>query len=130
MPIVGEGLRSPFFDADPCQATISLPHLLMGAPPRRAQLARKALSYRPQDIPALQAALDKTMLEVDRSCMEGPYTETEVNAIFGCHWNPCRRFALQQGRNQDGTIKYRVIDDHSENDNNKSAARAQRIRMA
>eukprot|EP00971_Amphidinium_carterae_P051283 1009683-Amphidinium_carterae.1 len=130
MPIVGEGLTSPFFDADPSPADISLPHLLMDAPPRRAQLVRKAMSYRPQDIPALQAALDKTMQEVNRNCMEGPCTEEELNARFGFHWNPCRRFALQQGCSADGSPKYRVIDDHSENDNNKSAARTQRIRMA
>eukprot|EP00971_Amphidinium_carterae_P078554 1554105-Amphidinium_carterae.1 len=130
MPIVGVGLHSPFFDADPSPAVIPLPHLLMGAPPRRAKLARKALSYRPQDIPALQAALEKTMIEVDRKCMDGPFTEEAINAMFGSLWNPCRRFALQQGSNPDGSIKYRVIDDHTENDNNKSAARTQRIRMA
>eukprot|EP00971_Amphidinium_carterae_P188915 3750424-Amphidinium_carterae.1 len=45
-------------------------------------------------------------------------------------WNPCRRFALRQGLRADGSIKYRVIDDHTENDNNKSAGRCQRIHMA
>eukprot|EP00971_Amphidinium_carterae_P255408 5070400-Amphidinium_carterae.1 len=112
MPVVGVGLHSPFFDADPSLAVIPLPHLLMGAPPRRAKLARKALSYRPQDIPALQAALEKTMIEVERKCMDGPFTEEAINAMFGSLWNPCRRFALQQGSNPDGSIKFRVIDDH------------------
>eukprot|EP00971_Amphidinium_carterae_P005162 102987-Amphidinium_carterae.1 len=70
------------------------------------------------------------MLEVERKCMDGPFTEAAINAMFGSLWNPCRRFALQQGTNPDGSIKYRVIDDHTENDNNKSAARTQRIRMA
>eukprot|EP00971_Amphidinium_carterae_P104983 2078822-Amphidinium_carterae.1 len=130
MPVVGMGLPSPFFTDAPSPPAISLQHLLMGAPARRAQLMQKVVHYRPQDIPALRAALSKTMLEVERHCMAGPFTESDVNDMFGTHWNPCRRFALHQGHSADGSIKYRVIDDHTENDNNKSAERCQRIHMA
>eukprot|EP00971_Amphidinium_carterae_P270843 5374493-Amphidinium_carterae.1 len=130
MPVVGKGLPSPFFTDAPSPPAIPLQHLLMGAPPRREQLAQKVLRFRPQDIPAVRAALAKTMTEVERHCMSGPYTEKDISDMFGAHWNPCRRFALQQGVCADGSLKYRVIDDHTENDNNKSAARCQRIHMA
>eukprot|EP00971_Amphidinium_carterae_P349298 6490949-Amphidinium_carterae.1 len=130
MPIVGMGLPSPFFADAPSPPAISLQHLLMGAPPRRVQLLQKVLNFRPQDIPALRAALAKTMIEVERHCMAGPYTEGDIGDMFGAHWNPCRRFALHQGHCADGSIKYRVIDDHTENDNNKSAERCQRIHMS
>eukprot|EP00971_Amphidinium_carterae_P345598 6486638-Amphidinium_carterae.1 len=102
----------------------------MGAPPRRRRLAEKVRNYRPQDVPALRAALSKTMTEVGKRFMSGPHTLQDINHMLGVHWNPCRRFALKQGRQANGDIKYRVIDDHTENDNNKSAERSQKIRMS
>eukprot|EP00971_Amphidinium_carterae_P165329 3277114-Amphidinium_carterae.1 len=66
LPIVGKGVSSPFFVDMPAPPAIPLQHLLMGAPPRRRKLADKVQNYRPQDVPALRAALSKTMTEVDK----------------------------------------------------------------
>eukprot|EP00971_Amphidinium_carterae_P346080 6487334-Amphidinium_carterae.2 len=85
MPIVGEGLSLPHFRCRPSAPVINLPHLPMGAPAHRIQLARKAMAYRPRDLPALQA---------ERNCLEGTFTGVDINDLFG----PCGGKLLQSCR--------------------------------
>eukprot|EP00971_Amphidinium_carterae_P341588 6480457-Amphidinium_carterae.1 len=62
--------------------------------------------------------------------MAGPFTAAQLTAKYGAHWNPSRRFAIQQGCKPDGSIKFRVIDDHSASDNNKTTGRVQKLEMS
>eukprot|EP00971_Amphidinium_carterae_P317063 6302924-Amphidinium_carterae.1 len=130
MPIVGPSLRSPFFPEEHVEPSITLQHLLIGAPARRVQLCRQLRSQAASDPVAARAAVSKTQAEVAAHVMSGPFTATALTTKHGAHWNPCRRFAIQQGCQLDGSPKFRVIDDHSANDNNKTTGKVQKLRMS
>ncbi len=131
MPIIGDALESPFFDRYEVPARISIRELIHGASGRRADLIRRvermsALGGRPQ----CEAIWKKTMKEVDSGSMAGPFTVHQMAVKHGDHFNLVPSFGLQQGFSEDGSLKYRRIDDHSASLNNAAASRKQRIDMA
>eukprot|EP00971_Amphidinium_carterae_P191775 3805073-Amphidinium_carterae.1 len=129
LPVVGDQLKSAFFEEEPCPAVMAVSHLLMGAPARRERLRSKALSFRPREVAALEATVEKTQREIAMRTMSPPLSPKELTERHGSLWNVVRRFGIKQGEDSKGSPKYRAIDDHSECDNNKAAARAQRVPM-
>lgn len=131
MPIIGDALESPFFDKYEVPAKITISELLRTAPSRRETLLRRVermskLGGQPQ----CEAIWKKTLKEVSAGSMAGPFTVDQVVERHGKHFNLVPSFGLQQGYTEDGSLKYRRIDDHSASLNNAAATRKQRIDMA
>lgn len=68
--------------------------------------------------------LERTEQEVKEGKAEGPYTEQEVDAIFGKHWAPARRVGLVQ------TAGVRPIDDFSEFGHNGTSETHEKVDLA
>lgn len=62
--------------------------------------------------------------------MAGPFTMDQIVERHGQYFNLVPSFGLQQGFSEDGSLKYRRIDDHSASLNNAAGCRKQRIDMA
>ena len=77
-----------------------------------------------------QAIYAKTLKEVSKGTMSGPFSHEELVAKFGEHYNIIPSFGLEQGIDDAGQPKYRRIDDHTAGYTNLAATRTQRITMA
>jgi len=77
-----------------------------------------------------QAIWKKTIKEVSAGSMAGPFTMDQIVERHGQYFNLVPSFGLQQGFSEDGSLKYRRIDDHSASLNNAAGCRKQRIDMA
>ena len=131
LPIVGEALKSPFFNAKVVPAALTLEELLTTAPKRRRRIIaamKPPESQRFAD--AHLTAQEKTLKEVKRGTMGPAMTPEQLTERYGPYWNVTRRFGLRQGADDKGKAKYRAIDDHTESENNLAATRTQKIPMA
>ena len=68
---------------------------------------------------------DKTCKEADGRLLKGPYSVSEVDAIFADGWTPVRRFGVRQSSGD--TTKLRPIDDYSECKVNQAFGYADKI---
>ena len=62
--------------------------------------------------------------------MAGPFTAEEIECRHGRFYNVVPSFGLAQGLDENGSPKYRRMDDHSASHNNHAAGRKQKIEMA
>eukprot|EP00971_Amphidinium_carterae_P321555 6391728-Amphidinium_carterae.1 len=62
-------------------------HLLMGAPARRERLRSNALSFRPREVAALEATVEKTQREIAMRTMSPPMSPEELTQKHGSFWN-------------------------------------------
>ena len=125
MPIIGKTLESPFFDPYPVPASVSVKELLATAPARRNKtLGRVKMMAEAGGATLCKAIWDKTMKEVGKGSMAGPFTQQQVETKHGKWYNVVPSFGLEQGE------KYRRIDDHSASHNNLASDRTQKIQMA
>ena len=114
MPIVGEALTSPFFEPHHIPAAITVKELLSTARQRRRGTMRRVAFMAAEGGEAQARAIyDKTLKEVAAGTMAGPFSEEVLEARHGRHFNVIPSFGLRQGEKEDGTPKYRRIDDHS-----------------
>ena len=128
LPIVGKTPKSAFFMDKEEPAEMTIMELMTSAPQRRSKILQAmAQAGLGKDPAATRAALRKTEEEVAAGTMGKAMSPDEARSKHGPHYNVCRRFGLKQGTKDDGTPRYRAIDDHSENDNNEAAHREQRI---
>ena len=131
MPIVGKALESAFFIPYRVPASITVEELLKTAPARRAKVMGRVRLMGVQGGQELSSAIwEKTLREVDKGTMAGPYSEAEIRAKHGPFYNVVPSFGLKQGFNEVGVPKFRRIDDHSASHNNLAAERTQKIQMA
>ena len=70
-----------------------------------------------------EAIYAKTLKEVKKGSMGGPFSEEEMVRRHGTYYNLIPAFGLEQGLSETGEVKYRRIDDHA-------AERRQKINMA
>ena len=125
MPIIGKTLESPFFDPYPVPASITVKELVASAPSRRQKTLRRVkMMAEAGGADLCRAIWDKTLKEVAKGSMAGPFSHSEVEAKYGRWYNVVPSFGLEQGD------KYRRIDDHSASHNNLASERTQRIQMA
>ena len=131
MPIVGEALESPFFEPHRIPAAITLQELLASSERRRASTINR-VAFMAQKGPQAQAEAiyQKTLKEVQKGTMGGPYSHEELVRKYGKYYNVVPSFGLTQGTDESGQPKYRRIDDHSAGFTNLAATRTQRINMA
>ena len=131
MPIVGPALESPFFERHEIPAEISVRELLASSKQRR-QHALKRVEYMAKLRTPEQAVAiyTKTLKEVSKGTMDGPFTHEELVQKFGNHYNVIPSFGLEQGTDEAGQPKYRRIDDHTAGHTNLAATRKQKIVMA
>eukprot|EP00435_Cladocopium_sp_Y103_P046884 s338_g13.t1 len=131
MPIVGTALESPFFLPYHVPASITIHELLKSAPMRRQKTMGRVKLMGLQGGEELSSAIwDKTLREVQKGTMAGPYSQEEIRARHGPFYNVVPSFGLKQGFNEQGEPKFRRIDDHSASHNNLAAERTQKIQMA
>ena len=131
MPIIGSALESPFFSSYHVPASITVQELVKSAPMRRNKILGRVRLMGLQGGKDLASAIwEKTLKEVRKGTMAGPYSEDEIRAKHGSYYNVVPSFGLKQGFNESGEAKYRRIDDHSASHNNLAAERTQKIQMA
>ena len=131
LPIVGDALESPFFEWHEVPAMISLRELLSTANQRRGQtLNRVAYMAKKSSDEQARAIYQKTLKEVAKGTMSGPFDHSQLVARFGRHYNVIPSFGLEQGTDDHGCPKFRRIDDHTAGHTNLAATRKQRIVMA
>ena len=109
MPIVGPALESPFFERHEIPAEISVRELLASSKQRR-QHALKRVEYMAKlGTPEQAVAIyTKTLKEVSKGTMDGPFTHEELVQKFGNHYNVIPSFGLEQGTDEAGQPNYRV----------------------
>ena len=73
-------------------------------------LRRQAADVAQRD--QLVAVTEKTYGEVEKGVADGPYAcVADVDAVLGVKtWRPLHRFAVRQGVERDGSVKYRPCD--------------------
>ena len=126
MPIVGKTLESPFFLPYDVPASMSITELLRSAKLRSTKvLGRVKLMGQAGGQALCDAIWAKTMKEVGKGTMAGPFTRAELEGRHGSFINIVPSFGLEQGEG-----KYRRIDDHSASNNNQASHRTQKIQMA
>ena len=131
VPIVGEALRSPFFEEHFIPAQITVEELLSTSQRRRPGTLHRIQRMAESSPAELNRAIwDKAIKEVRQGSMDGPFTEGEIIAKHGRFFNLVPSFGLAQGTNEKGEPKFRRIDDHSASHNNLAATRTQKIPMA
>ena len=131
MPIVGEALESPFFEPYKVPAAITLEELLASSQKRRAStINRVAFMAQKSSVAQAQSIYAKTLKEVQKGTMGGPYSHEELVRKYGSYYNVIPSFGLEQGTDEAGKPKYRRIDDHTAGFTNLAATRTQRINMA
>lgn len=131
LPIVGRALESPFFEPYVVPAAISVRELLTTAKSRRAAAIRRVTFMAQKGSPAqAEAIYKKTIKEVAQGTMGGPFTESELAQRHGAFFDVVPSFGLEQGVKEDGTPKYRRIDDHAAGLTNSAGTRTQKIPMA
>ena len=131
MPIVGEALRSPFFEPKVVPAVVTVKELLSSAARRRqGTLERIKYMSRKGSRRQAEAIYAKTLKEVAQGSMDGPFSHEQIVQEFGPHYNLVPSFGLEQGVTDDGDPKFRRIDDHTAGFTNLAAKRMQRIDMA
>ena len=131
MPIVGVALESPFFESYEVPPQISVYELLATARKRRPETIRRVQYMAEKGSAALAKAIyEKTLKEVYKGSMGGPFTEEDLIARHGPHYNLIPAFGLEQGLSELGEVKYRRIDDHTAGHTNLAAGRQQKINMA
>ena len=130
MPIVGRALESPFFDPFVVPAQITVKELLAAAKLRREDFLRLVRITELGGAPLAQAVWNKTIKEVEKGTMGGPFTAEAIQERYGPTYNLVPSFGLQQGVNEEGKPKFRSIDNHTAGYNNLPAERRQRIEMA
>eukprot|EP00435_Cladocopium_sp_Y103_P048347 s363_g14.t1 len=122
MPIIGEALESPFFSEWRVPAAITVAEFLRTARSRRTgTMTRVAYMAKLGGSDLSRAIYAKT---------HGPWSPEEMERKHGRFFNVIPSFGLEQGTKEDGTKKYRRIDDHSAGMTNAAATRTQRIDMA
>ena len=131
MPIVGPALESPFFEKHEVPAEITIKELLSSTKLRRKHALRRveymaSLGSHDQAV----AIYSKTLKEVQKGTMAGPFTHEELVSKFGEYYNVVPSFGLEQGLDEHGAAKYRRIDDHTAGHTNLAATRKQKIVMA
>eukprot|EP00973_Karenia_brevis_P073000 10138815-Karenia_brevis.AAC.1 len=67
------------------------------------------------------------MQEVANGSMGPDLTEPGVLKKYGPFWNACQRFGIQQGWNDDGSPKFRCIDNEATSGCNEASERFQKI---
>ena len=126
MPIVGKTLESPFFLPYDVPASMSISELLKTAKMRAGKvLGRVKMMGQTGGQPLCKAIWEKTMKEVSKGTMAGPFSRAELEKRHGPFINIVPSFGLEQGEG-----KYRRIDDHSASNNNQASHRTQKIQMA
>ena len=131
MPIVGPALESPFFREYQVPAQISVLELLSTAKKRRPETMRRVEYMASKGSQALAEAIyEKTLKEVSKGSMGGPFSEEQMIQRHGPNFNLIPAFGLEQGVDEKGKPKYRRIDDHTAGHTNLAAARKQKIEMA
>eukprot|EP00973_Karenia_brevis_P092608 12413217-Karenia_brevis.AAC.1 len=114
LPIVGPADRCPRFADYHVEAKMSIEEFLSSAPARRAALIDKTKKEAlVTDKAILLAVYEKTMQEVAAGTMGPDLTEHGVLRKYGPLWNACQRFGIQQGWNDDGSPKFRCIDNEA-----------------
>ena len=131
MPIVGPALESPFFEKHEVPAEISIRELLASTKVRRKHALRRVEYMASLGSPEQAAAIyTKTLKEVQKGTMAGPFSHEELVDQFGEYYNVVPSFGLEQGVDEGGNAKYRRIDDHTAGHTNLAAMRKQKIVMA
>ena len=131
MPIIGPALESPFFTEYHVPAQITVLELLATAKKRRAETVRRVEYMASKGSQELAVAIhSKTMKEVQKGSMGGPFSESQLMAKHGEYYNLIPAFGLEQGVDEHGNPKYRRIDDHTAGHTNLAAERRQKIEMA
>lgn len=131
MPIIGEALESPFFSEWRVPAAVTVAEFLQTTRRRRADAMSRVAYMAKLGGPDLSRAIyEKTRKEVKQGTMDGPWTVEEMENKYGRYFNTIPSFGLEQGVKEDGSKKYRRIDDHSAGMTNAAASRRQRIDMA
>ena len=126
MPIVGETLSSPFFLPYDVPASMTISELLKSAKQRATKiLGRVKMMGDAGGQKLCDSIWAKTMKEVDKGTMAGPFSRQELERRHGPFINIVPSFGLEQGEG-----KYRRIDDHSASNNNHASHRKQKIQMA
>ena len=134
MPIIGRALESPFFEPHEVPAQITLQELLASAQKsqkrRASTLSRVEYMARKGSKEQAEAIYLKTLKEVKKGTMGGPFSHNELVSQFGVHYNVIPSFGLEQGVDESGHPKFRRIDDHTAGFTNLAATRTQKITMA
>ena len=75
----------------------------------RESLIKQSRNLRMRHV--LEQVTSKTRAEVSKGVADGPFTETDIDDMFGerC-WRGLQRFGVEQGVNEDGTPKCRPCD--------------------
>jgi len=131
VPIVGEALRSPFFEEHLIPAQITVEELLSTSQRRRPGTLYRIKKMAESSSAEMNKAIwEKAIKEVRQGSMDGPFNEEQIIAKHGRFFNLVPSFGLAQGTNEKGEPKFRRIDDHSASHNNLAATRTQKIPMA
>ena len=105
-------------------ATLSREQLLQEACWRKDRV--KVLTRSSGDVGFDELLYDSTLQESQSGSLLGPYTEVELDELFGCgQWVPARRFGIMQSSG--GMQKLRPIDDFSFNYQNSTAQVLERL---
>ena len=125
MPIVGEALVSPYFDACDRVADISVQELLITAPKRRAAIIEEVLKNGRASESCVRAAIwNASIKRVAKGSARGPFAEEQITSEFGHLWNAVPTFAVEQGLNSNGSCKFRKIANHKRARNNAAHRRS------
>ncbi len=131
MPIVGDALKSEFFNDYVVPSSVTLEELLKTAPSRRqSAIKRVKLMATQGGVPMARAIWEKTQKEVASGAMSGPFSHERLVKDLGAYYNVIPSFGLEQGVDEEGMAKYRRIDDHTAGHTNLAATRKQKIEMA
>lgn len=114
LPEIGDALTSPFFEEKEVPASITLYELLATAKRRRKDSICRVEYMASQAPPGqAEAIYEKTLKEVNQGTMAGPFSEEQLEAKHGRHFNVIPSFGLTQGVDDRGKPKHRRIDDRT-----------------
>ena len=100
MPIIGKTLESPFYLPDHVPAATTISELLRTAPMRRLKtIGRVKVMARSGGLPLSMAIYEKTLQEVSKGTMAGPFNLSEVIDKHGKFVNIIPSFGLQGAGN-------------------------------
>ncbi len=129
--ILGKASESPFFVPFEVRPTMKMGTFLATLESRSIEMIRRVETMgRSASVELSTAIWRKTLKEVEGGTMGPPLSLEDVRRIYGNDFQVVPSFGLQQGFSEDGSPKYRRIDDHSASGGNQVAHRLQKVPMA
>lgn len=126
--ILGVASESPFFEEFDIPPKMTSKEYHENKRERSLDMIRRVERMATLGSAELAASIhEKTLKEVQKGTMGGPYTWEEIDLKFKGDFQVVPSFGLEQGVDEQGRPKFRRIDDHTACGNNLVAHRRQKV---